>query len=70
MKKTAQIILFLLLSNLGFSQVDYLEIENQLQRSCGVPDSSTLIENQIFLDSIIQLEVTNGKEKLLYTKTI
>jgi len=65
MKKTTQIILFLLFSITGFSQVDYLEIENQLQRFCGVPDSTTLMHNQIFLDSIIQLEIINGKEKLL-----
>jgi len=65
MKETTLVILFISLSIAGFSQVDYLEIENQLQRSCGVPDSITLIQNQTFLDSIIQLEIINGKEKLL-----
>jgi len=55
----------LILSTAGFSQIDYLEIESQLQRTCGIPDSITLKQNQIFLDSVIQLQVVTGKEKLL-----
>ena len=65
MKKTIQIILFSILSTAGFTQVDYLAVESHLQRSCGIPDSITLIQNQLFLDSVIQLQIVNGKEKLL-----
>lgn len=48
-----------------FGQVDYMELESKLVRSCGVPDSITLVKNQHFLDSLIGLDINNGKEKLL-----
>lgn len=46
-------------------QIDYMKLENKLVRTCGVPDSVTLVKNQHFLDSLILLDITNGKEKLL-----
>ena len=55
-----------MISKMVFSQVDYLQIRDEIRISCGAVDSVTVLSNQAFLDSVIQLEITNGKQKLLY----
>ena len=65
MKYHLIIILTIILPTTLFGQVDYMELESKLTRICGVPDSITLVTNQQFLDSLIEMDVINGKEKLL-----
>lgn len=48
---------------LGFessAQVDYLALKEQFTLSCQRPDSTTIIKNQLFLDSIAELKLSHG----------
>ncbi|WP_107037286.1 hypothetical protein [Brumimicrobium mesophilum] len=43
-----------------------MKVRDEIRLTCGAIDSVTVLSNQTFLDSVIQLEITNGKQKLLH----
>lgn len=67
MKRTT-ITLFLIvaLTFSGYSQVDYLEYKKRYNLSCGIPDSSVIVRNQQLVDSLDNVEITQGKQQYLY----
>lgn len=66
MQKIITISIFLFLSLKSFGQIDYTKLRGQYSVSCGKIDSTELINNQIFLDSLSQFEIINGEDKFLY----
>jgi len=66
MLKYSLITLAVFLSFTLPSQINYLDIRDQYSVSCGQIDSSELIQNQIFVDSLMNLSITKGRDKFLY----
>jgi len=64
-----QTILLLLLLSLTYSaqsQIDYLDYKERYNLSCGIPDSSEIVRNQLLVDSLDNLEIGNGRQQYLY----
>ena len=67
MKHTTTIVIFLLtLTFSAYSQVDYIEYKDRYNLSCRIPDSSVIVRNQQLVDSLENVEITNGKQQYLY----
>lgn len=50
----------------AFSQVDYLSLQDQLLSSCGGVDSTEIVTNLNFLDSLSKVEIVGGKNEFHY----
>lgn len=69
MKK--QTLLLLLLIGLTYSaqgQIDYLDYKERYYLSCGTPDSSEVVRNQLLVDSLDNFEIVNGRQQFLYDR--
>ena len=67
MKKSTAIIVFLLtLTFSAHAQVDYIKYKERYNLSCGTPDSIVIVRNQLLVDSLESMEITNGGKEYLY----
>ncbi len=66
MQQIITISIFLFLSLQSFGQIDYTKLRDQYSVSCGKIDSTELLKNQTFLDSLSQFEIIKGEDKFLY----
>lgn len=59
-------LLLLSLSTVVFSQVNYLQLRDHFTVTCGKIDSTDLVKNKQFLDSLAHFEIIEGEEQFLY----
>jgi hypothetical protein len=64
--KTLLIVILVSSSLPGFSQVDYLTLKHKYSLSCASYDSVSVVKNQLIMDSLQSIEITNGKKQYLY----
>lgn len=61
MKISFSIVLFITISIPSFAQIDYSDFKTRSGLSCGIPDSTTIVNSQRILDSLESFEIINGK---------
>lgn len=67
MKQSIAILIFLLtLTFSAHAQVDYIKYKYQYNLSCGIPDSTVIVRNQVLVDSLESMEIINGRKEYLY----
>lgn len=66
MKTSFYIILFITITIPSFAQIDYSDFKTRSGLSCGIPDSTTIVNSQRILDSLESFEIINGKAEYLY----
>ena len=50
----------------AFSQIDYNEYREYFNLSCGIPDSTVIIQNQQLVDSLKSMKIVAGEQEYLY----
>ncbi|MFT5779928.1 MAG: hypothetical protein ACI837_002888 [Crocinitomicaceae bacterium] len=63
--KLTTILFFFLLAGSSWSQDSYADIQDEFVRYCGHADTSTLMKNVAFVDSVAQIKGVGNEEKFL-----
>lgn len=63
--KLTLLLFFSLIFQNSFSQVNYDDLKGQYVTYCGIGDSTTVLKNVAFVDSVSLLKIDNGLEDFL-----